>query len=334
MEERYKNIWEDGKILLSVIVPVYNCEKYIAQCLESLTKQNLTKEQYEVLVINDGSTDKTAEIVLEYCEKYDYFTLISQENKGVSGARNLGIDHARGKYISFVDADDLVAENLYVDIIHVMERDQLSGFYFGHTCEKEKLERFDGTYHFPKRENACKMSVCRVIFLKDIILEHHLRFQEDVKFYEDFLFNYKYVNSMKTSIASSGQCLYYVRMNDFSATAQIRQRNKEVWLKFYNSLVRVGKEIKQFTPSDAHDNLFYRSLSSVMTEILWTAMIYKIPPRSLVKDLEAGGLSLKDIKFKCFEGKGFKYWLKSWLEYHFRCKFIFYFTCFLYRILK
>lgn len=334
MEELYKNIREDDKILLSIVVPVYNCERYIVECLESLTKQNLTKEQYEVLVINDGSTDQTPAIVSEYCEKYNFFTLISQENKGVSAARNLGIENAHGKYISFVDADDFVVENCYVDIISLMERDNLRGFYFGKTTQREKLEIFDGRYHFPKRENSCKMSVCRVVFLKEIILENHLRFDEDVKYCEDFLFNYKYIQSMKTCIASSYQCLYYVRLNDFSATAQIRQKKEDVWANLYHSLVNVGKEIKRFTPSDAHDNLFYRSLSSVMTEILWTAMTYKINPKTLIKELEAEGLCLKDIKFKCFEGKRFRNRLKSWLEYHFRFKFVFCFTCFVYRILK
>ena len=95
----------------SVIIPAYNCEKYISICLDSIIKNNY--KNLEIIVINDGSTDTTPLIVKEYQKKHNNIYLYSQHNSGVSIARNTGIKYSKGKYIHFVDADDKVEDNLY-----------------------------------------------------------------------------------------------------------------------------------------------------------------------------------------------------------------------------
>lgn len=92
---------------LSIIIPAYNCEHCIGACLDSIFYQEMANT-YDVIVINDGSTDKTGRVVAAYQEKYPNITLINQKNAGVSAARNVGINYASGKYITFVDADDTV----------------------------------------------------------------------------------------------------------------------------------------------------------------------------------------------------------------------------------
>lgn len=92
---------------LSIIIPAYNCAHCIGACLGSVFNQK-NANQYDIIVINDGSTDKTGSIVSQYQEKHPNITLINQQNAGVSAARNVGIDLASGRYITFVDADDLV----------------------------------------------------------------------------------------------------------------------------------------------------------------------------------------------------------------------------------
>ena len=91
-------------IKVSVIIPVYNTEKYLRNCLNSIITQTLI--EIEIICINDGSTDSSLEILREYAQRDDRFVLISQTNKGQSFARNKGIDVARGEYIAFVDSDD------------------------------------------------------------------------------------------------------------------------------------------------------------------------------------------------------------------------------------
>lgn len=96
----------EKEIRVSVIIPVYNVENYIRKCLDSIVGQHFDKNTLQVILINDGSTDSSAEICAEYCEKYDYFELYNVENGGQARARNIGIDIAKGKYIAYLDSDD------------------------------------------------------------------------------------------------------------------------------------------------------------------------------------------------------------------------------------
>ncbi len=98
--------------LISVIVPAYNVENYIRRCLDSLVSQ--TYENLEIIVVNDGSTDRTGEIIEEYTERYpDKVMLYTRENQGQAEARNFGISKASGDYIGFVDSDDFVSTKMY-----------------------------------------------------------------------------------------------------------------------------------------------------------------------------------------------------------------------------
>ncbi|GHT43715.1 hypothetical protein AGMMS49965_18080 [Bacteroidia bacterium] len=137
----------EKELILSIIVPAYNAERYIEKCLNSLLNQDL--EGYEIIVINDGSTDKTVEIVTQYTEKSDVISLISQENQGQGVARNVGISNAKGKYLMFVDADDYLKENSISVLIKRIEMDNsdlLYGNYEkvdveGHILNKTKIEK-------------------------------------------------------------------------------------------------------------------------------------------------------------------------------------------------
>lgn len=105
----------DKKINLSFIIPVYNSEKFIKKCIESLISQE-TKYEYEIILIDDGSTDTSSSIIDKYAEKISYIYAYHQKNKGISVTRNRGINYARGEYIAFVDNDDFVSKD-YVEIL-------------------------------------------------------------------------------------------------------------------------------------------------------------------------------------------------------------------------
>ena len=110
-------------IQLSVIVPVYNVEKYLKECLDSLVNQSL--DSMEIIIVNDGSTDTSLDICNKYSEKYEFITLISQKNKGLGAARNEGIRHAKGRYIGFVDSDDYVEKNMFKEMVTSAIKDDL-----------------------------------------------------------------------------------------------------------------------------------------------------------------------------------------------------------------
>ena len=104
--------------LISVIVPIYNVEKYLRTCLNSLLEQ--TYENFEVLMINNGSTDSSATICQEYAERDSRFVYFEKENGGLASARNFGIDHSKGMYISFIDSDDWVVETYLLDLYNAI----------------------------------------------------------------------------------------------------------------------------------------------------------------------------------------------------------------------
>ncbi len=111
----------DEKIDLSIIMPAYNVEKYVAQCIESVLKQD-TSYSYELIIVNDGSTDKTDQIIRKYND--DRIKYIVQDNQGLAGARNTGINQSKGKYITFVDSDDIVLDDAIEEMVsQIVEND-------------------------------------------------------------------------------------------------------------------------------------------------------------------------------------------------------------------
>ena len=96
---------------LSIIVPVYNVEKYIRLCMESIFKQGLDENDYEVIIVNDGTPDKSMEMITDIIVAHQNIHVINQENQGLSVARNNGIAAAKGEYIQFLDSDDLLIDN-------------------------------------------------------------------------------------------------------------------------------------------------------------------------------------------------------------------------------
>lgn len=110
---------------MSIIIPAYNAERYLERCLVSLLQQDMSSDEYEIIVINDGSTDKTENILYSYSTRYSNLIYVTVENRGVSEARNYGCQKAIGKYFLFVDADDWIQDNVLCKIYEALEKDNL-----------------------------------------------------------------------------------------------------------------------------------------------------------------------------------------------------------------
>ena len=110
-------------MMVSVIVPVYNVENYLAKCLDSLVSQTL--QDIEIIVVDDGSKDRSGHIIEEYAKNFpEKIKAFSKENGGLSDARNFGIERASGTYIGFVDSDDYVTETMFEEMLHLAEKHQ------------------------------------------------------------------------------------------------------------------------------------------------------------------------------------------------------------------
>lgn len=116
-------------VKLSIIIPVYNVYKYLDSCLSSVFQQDLSLDNFEVIIVNDGSTDASEEIILRYKNLFSNLIYIKQENQGVSVARNKALAFAKGNYITFVDSDDSIYENTFSAIINRLETLNLDILY-------------------------------------------------------------------------------------------------------------------------------------------------------------------------------------------------------------
>ncbi|MEM8937766.1 MAG: glycosyltransferase family 2 protein [Bacteroidota bacterium] len=124
-------------MIISIVIPAFNLQDYIANCLTSIVNQYLEPEFYEVLVINDGSTDKTALVVEDFAKKYQQIKLFNKSNGGVSSARNLGIREAKGSYIFFVDGDDWLIENTLKKVHQILRTEVIDIARFGYHIVEE-----------------------------------------------------------------------------------------------------------------------------------------------------------------------------------------------------
>ena len=178
---------------LSIIIPVYDAEKFLYKCLESVCKQDLLISDYEIIVINDGSTDHSEQIIADFQKIAENMVYTKQENKGVSAARNAGLALAKGDYITFVDSDDFIKPNSLRNIMNYIEKHRLDVLYGKIevlTIHEEHL------YYFPEtgKEGSVKSGVEHsrrtfpATFYKRDLIEN-LQFCDKISIGEDSLFN-------------------------------------------------------------------------------------------------------------------------------------------------
>jgi len=199
----------NNKTKISVILPVYNVENYLKECLDSVINQSY--KNLEIICVNDGSTDNSLEILKKYETKDSRVKLIDQENQGVSAARNQGIKHATGDYIAFVDPDDILERNAYEITLKKMKKD-VDIIIFGYTAFpnatgwwKHAGDNIDKIYTNDSI-NAyfdCHIShiVWNKLYKKSIIDENNIEFDTNLKMAEDVDFNLQiFVHTKKVQL--------------------------------------------------------------------------------------------------------------------------------------
>lgn len=207
---------------VSVIVPVYNSEKYLSQCLESIGNQSYG--DIEIICINDGSTDESAEILNKYASKDKRIKVINQKNKGQSAARNAGLEAATGKYISFIDSDDVV-DSRFFEILYTqaeLTKSEIACCGFVKIYDKrgtvQNRDEINPTvYNNPLDKllsvrNFIQFTVWNKLYRRDLIKD--FRFVEDNSF-EDWVFNCGVFANVKSLVWVSNK-LYGYRISDCS----------------------------------------------------------------------------------------------------------------------
>ena len=205
---------------VSIIVPVYKVEKYLRECLDSILAQTFT--DWECLLVDDGSPDKSGEICDEYAQKDIRIRVYHKENGGVSSARNLGLDKATGEWVMFVDADDAIAPNTLDTCVRKCIENKLDLVQFSFTRIK-KFGANNGVKTEPLNledyimEQKFMVCVWGSVMRKSIIDENQIRFDTKLKLAEDQLFMFEYMDCCKI-LQKIDKELYWYRENNTSVS--------------------------------------------------------------------------------------------------------------------
>lgn len=230
--------------LVSVIVPVYKVEYVVKNCIESILNQIFT--DFELILVDDGSPDNSGKICDEYAKKDDRVIVIHKENGGVSSARNVGIDRAKGKYICFVDSDDYVSKDYLKTLIDVEENNNADNIWcYFKTVDKysEKIDRKEVSSG-PNIEKYTVKDimtlhekwldagpVCK-LYILDIIKENNLKFDESLSLGEDLIFNFVYLDyTNKNIIVINKELYFYLQNNENSLSKKYYQDMFEIYKK-------------------------------------------------------------------------------------------------------
>lgn len=211
---------------VSVIIPVHNGEKYIGRCIDSLIKQEFSN--WELIVIDDGSTDNTVKICQTYSSLDFRIKIYSQVNQGVSAARNHGLQLAQGKYIAFVDADDWVSNDYLETLVHILKNNNaelsvagyievrnLVEFESRNVDEKTTIQRMQGNDLLNSLYNTTQSGyLWNKLFVTNIIKENNLTFEKEITVWEDMLFCFRYMLKIKSMVVTNRVVYAYFQNSD------------------------------------------------------------------------------------------------------------------------
>ena len=243
--------------MVSIIVPIYNAEQYLRRCVDSILNQEYT--DFELLLVNDGSTDASGDICEEYGDRDPRVIVIQKENTGVSDSRNRAIDRARGKYLQFLDSDDWItpdATRLFVRAAEEYGCDMvISDFYRvvgerlspkGDIEEEGVLTREEFAAHMMENPADFYYGVLwNKLYRRDIVEEHNLRMDTDINWCEDFMFNLEYIRYAKVFYALHAPIYYYVKRKgslasqgiNISKTVKMKLNVFEYYNNFYKHVL-------------------------------------------------------------------------------------------------
>lgn len=220
-------------MFLSFIVPVYNTEKYLTECLDSLLDQDIPKEDYEIICINDGSTDGSLEILRSYKNAQPNIRIVDQKNAGLSAARNAGLSIAHGEYIWFVDSDDLIQEaSLSVLKTKLREaqydRLQIGTYVFELTLTGEE-KMLSQNKQLKVNSNYHDSIVCGSIFKRAFLLDHNCWFHyTDITHGEDTVFMYEFIShNPQTMIYNEPLYFYRIRPGSLQSSQDESIKTKQ-----------------------------------------------------------------------------------------------------------
>lgn len=314
-------------IKISIIVPIYNTEKFLRKCIESILNQTL--QEIEIILINDGSTDNSHNICLEYAEKYPKkIRYVNNRNIGCSATRNLGIELAQGEYIAFVDSDDYIEKEMYKELWDEKEKNNSDIVFCGITYinllnNQKNLSipkiknKFD--YFSPKNRIANPVNK---IFNRKLILKKKIIFPVDTQNCEDLVFCFKALLSIK-NISSISKSFYNYIFHGNNSIFDLNRR-LGVFISF-NEIFKYLKEIELKNDRNIMKKFYelfnFYAIKGVFFTLLNTKQIseeeYKKYDKIFYKELQKIDFLTLKSKFLIFYYRNLVFFIRKFHLYFF-----------------
>lgn len=262
--------------LLSVIVPIYNVENYLKKCIDSILSQ--TFQDYELLLIDDGSTDGSSDIAKKYAKKYEKIKYIRQDNQGLGGARNTGIKNSRGEYLSFIDSDDYIDKDMYQEMVSKMIEYHLDIVICGYDRVYEDGRIIESHFdQIPKstiinEENKNLLflidpAAWNKIYKKDIFIKNNIWYPSNVWF-EDLRTTVKVMCKCSKAIYIEKTYYKYVTRNSSIMNTPNLLRQKEI--------IEAIDDLIHFFKSQDIFNLYYNELEFLCIQHVYVFGINRV----------------------------------------------------------
>lgn len=283
-----------NNVKVSVILPIYNVEKYIGKCLDSIIHQTL--KEVQIICVDDGSTDGSLKIVEEYSEKCDRIVVVKQENAGAGAARNNGMKYAKGEYLSFLDADDFFEPDMLETAYDKAKADKAdmvvfnSDQYFEDTDEYKKVNwvvrygkipPYTPFKHRQMTDNVFKVFVGWAwdkLFAREFVEQHNLKFQEQ-RTSNDMLFVFSaVVLAGRITVVPKEKILLHQRRNNSSSLSNTREKS---WQCFYHALTALKQRL---VDENIYQELEQDYINYALHFSLWNLNTLSEPTYSMLKE--------------------------------------------------
>lgn len=319
-------------MLLSIIVPVFNTQSFLQDCLDSLTAQGLSETEYEIICVNDGSTDNSLHILQDYAQKHTNIRIVDKENGGVAAARNAGLCAAKGKYTAFCDSDDIVRTGSLGMILSFMEENALQAVVIS------AYQTVQTDYHYAEEaaplpdfqilphSMSSARNVWSIVVETALWRDNNIAFCDGMQYGEDTLFAgmvFSFAALQKAKVGVLNTPVYYYRMRTGSAMHSI---NSEKHLADMHTMALEYASVSDRCRENPH--LFEVLQSRVGAAV--SAMLYDnlksrtYTPKALFQMLENEGLyPFRTQWWAVKEAKSFKLRLLNLWKYTFHSKILY-----------
>ena len=269
--------------ILSIIIPLYNCEKFIKQCLDTIFRQEMNESDFEVIVIDDGSKDSGYSLASEYAKRYQNVIVIKQENQGVACARNNALEKATGDYITFVDADDMLVSGSLSTLIKIAVENKADIVKAAHkevpedaVCEDFSSSHDNSSIQIMTGEEAI-VNVTRMkegycwgyLISRKLITDNRLSFPPKVAFMEDWAFITQAILKSRTFV-NADVLLYLYRRNSSSCMANVTTEKMLLGCQAIDIVANLAKDTSGDVRKKLSDNVCVN-----INIVLWFTIHYR-----------------------------------------------------------